>query len=152
MCEGLLDFGFNGIYIDQYQVPTESLDHPDVNNHMVDMLRKMKALVKAANPENVTCANIMAARPTGKAGREFLRRTKIVDYGLTESENTDLSKDIRWWIEKTNLQFFILSHGNYESHKRKVEMAKKLDQPFCLFVPTPFDKADPRILKLYEKF
>lgn len=149
-CEGLLDFGFDGIYIDQHQEATESAEHPDINEQMMDMLTRMRNMVKEANPNNVICANVMSGIPQGKKGEEFIRRTKVADYGLTESADVDISEALKVWAEKTGLRFFFLSHGTFESHQRKVEIAKKLGQPLCLFIPSPLDEADPRILRLYE--
>lgn len=149
-CEGLLDFGFDGIYLDQHQEATESAEHPDINEQMMEMLTRMRAMVKEANPENVICANIMSGAPAGKKGEEFVRRTKIADYGLTESADSDISAALTAWMEQTGLQFFFFSHGTLESHVRKVAAAKQLQQPLCLFIPSPLDEADPRILKLYE--
>lgn len=149
-CEGLLGFGFDGIYIDQHQESTESVEHPEINKSMVEMLKSMRKMVKEANPENAICANVMSGAPEGKKGREFVRRTKVADYGLTESADSDIKADLQSWMDQTNLKFFFFSHGTFESHKRKVRIAKSLKQPLCLFVPTPLGKADPRILKLYE--
>lgn len=149
-CQGLLDFGFDGIYMDQHQEATESAEHPDINEQAMDMLQQMRTMVKSANPKHVICANIMSGAPEGKKGEEFIRRTCIADYGLTESANTDVSASLKIWIEKTNLKFFFFSHGLFESHQTKVALAKELNQPLCLFLPTPLDEADPRILKLYE--
>lgn len=149
-CEGLLDFGFDGIYIDQHQDSTASIEHPDINEQAMNMLKRMRRMVKEANTENVICANVMAAAPIGKKGREFVRRTTIADFGLTESANNDISADLKVWIKKTKLPFFIFSHGCYESHRRKIRIAKALNQPLCLMVPVPLDEADPRILRLYE--
>lgn len=151
VCEELLSFGFDGIYIDQHQESTESADHPNINAEMMDMLKTMRRMVKQANPENVICANIMSGMPEGKKGREFVRRTKIADYGLTESADSDISGALNAWIKQTGLEFFFFSHGTYESHKRKIATARKLKQPLCLFIPSPLDEADPRILKLYER-
>ena len=150
MCEGLLDFGFDGIYLDQHHEPINSVDHPDINAHTMDMLRTMRKMVKAANPNNLICANAGSSLPVGRKGREFVRRTKVADYGLTESADQDVSRALKGWIDRAGLQFFFLSHGTYESHKRKVQIAKRLKQPLCLLLPTPFDKADPRVLQLYE--
>ena len=116
----------------------------------MDMLRSMRKMVKTANPNNVICANVMSALPAGKNGREFVRRTKVADYGLTESSTQNVTKALKGWIDRTGLQFFFLSHGSYENHKQKVQIAKRLKQPLCLLLPTPFDKADPRVLQLYE--
>lgn len=149
-CEGLLEFGFDGIYIDQYQEAFESAEHPDINEQMMEMLTRMRAMVKAANPDNVICANVMSGAPEGKKGEEFVRRTRIADYGLTESADADISGPLKVWLEKTGLPFFLFSHGPFESHQRKVSIARALQQPLCLFVPTPLDEADPRILQLYE--
>lgn len=148
--EGLLDFGFDGIYIDQHQEAWESAEHPDINAQMMDMLTRMRKMVKDGSPENVICANVMAGAPEGKKGKEFIKRTKVADYGLTESADSDISEGLKVWMDQTGLKFFFFSHGTYESHKRKVAIAKKLKQPLCLFLPTPLDEADPRILKLYE--
>lgn len=150
-CEGLLEFGFDGIYIDQHQESTESAEHPAINLQMMDMLTKMRDMVKSASQENVICANVMFGPPEGKKGEEFVRRTRIADYGLTESLNEDISSGLRIWMQKTALRFFFLSHGDYESHRTKVRIARKLKQSLCLMVPMPLDEADPRILELYEK-
>jgi hypothetical protein len=149
-CEGLLEFGFDGIYIDQYQQPTQSVDHPDVNARMLEMLTEMRGRVKAASPEHLICANVMSAPPQGEAGEEFVKRTMVADYALTESADADVAGSIHVWTERTGLSFFFLSHGTYESHRRKVEIARAMGQPLCLLMPTPLDEADPRILQLYE--
>jgi uncharacterized protein YneF (UPF0154 family) len=149
-CEGLLEFGFDGIYLDQHQEATESAEHPDINEEMMDMLSRMRQMVKQAHPQNVICANVMAGIPAGKKGEEFIRRTQVADYGLTESADSDISGPLQVWMEKTGLDFFFFSHGTFESHQRKVAIAKKLNQPLCLFSPAPLDETDPRILKLYE--
>lgn len=150
-CEALLDFGFDGIYIDQHQESTESADHPHINEAMMEMLEEMRRMVKARNPEHLICANIMSGAPEGKKGEEFIRRSKVADYGLTESGDADISDALQKWIDETSLKFFFLSHGDYQSHKTKVAIAKKLQQPLCLLVPTPLDEADPRILELYSQ-
>ncbi len=149
-CEGLLEFGFDGIYIDQHQEATESAEHLDINAQMMDMLTQMREMVKSDSPDNVICANIMAGVPKGKKGEEFIRRTRIADYGLTESADSDVSDALKVWVEMTGLKFFFFSHGTFESHQRKVAIAQRLKQPLCLFCPTPLDEADPRILELYE--
>ena len=150
-CQGLLDFGFDGIYLDQHQEATESAYHKDINKAMLEMLRTMRKMVKAHSADHVICANVMSGAPAGRVGREFIKRTRVADYGLTESEDKDISDGLKAWIDATSLQFFIFSHGNFASHKRKVALAKRLKQPLCLFLPTPLDQADPRILKLYER-
>jgi hypothetical protein len=148
--EGWLEFGFDGIYLDQHQESWESFDHPDINEQMMDMLTTTREMVRAANPKNIICANIMSGAPEGKKGEEFVRRTRVADYGLTESADDDISAALRAWVAETGLKFFFFSHGTYESHRRKVAIARKMQQPLCLFLPTPMDEADPRILKLYE--
>jgi endo-alpha-1,4-polygalactosaminidase (GH114 family) len=150
MVEGLLEFGFDGIYIDQHQESTESAEHPDINEQMMEMLNATRAMVKSANPNHVICANVMSGAPQGKKGEEFIRRTKIADYGLTESADSDIAASLQTWIERTGLPFFFFSHGTFESHQRKVALAKELQQPLCLFLPTPLEEADPRIVSLYE--
>ncbi len=149
-CEGLLDFGFDGIYMDQHQEATESAEHSDINEQAMEMLEGMRTMVKTANPNHVICANIMSGAPAGKKGEEFIRRTCVADYGLTESADSDVSESLKIWIEKTGLQFFFFSHGLFESHQTKVALARELNQPLCLFIPTPLDEADPRILRHYE--
>lgn len=150
-CEGLLDFGFDGIYLDQHQESWESADNPQINEAMLQMLADVRAMVKARSPEHVLCANVMSGAPAGKKGEEFIRRTRVADYGLTESADADVSAGLKVWIERTGLSFFFFSHGTFESHRRKVQIAKELGQPLCLFLPTPMDQADPQILRLYER-
>lgn len=150
-CEGLLDFGFDGIYMDQHQESTDSAVHLDINEAAMDMLTQMRTMVKERNPDYKIVANVMSGAPEGKKGEEFLRRTRIADYGLTESADKDISDSLQIWIEKTSIPYFFFSHGTFESHQRKVALARELNQPLCLFLPTPFDQADPRILALYEQ-
>src|SRR5262245_2512236 len=114
------------------------------------MLMEMRGMAKAASPEHVICANVMSAPPQGEAGEVFVKRTLVADYALTESADNDVAGSLQVWIERTGLSFFFLSHGTYESHRRKVEIARDLGQPLCLLMPTPLDEADPRILRLYE--
>ncbi len=150
MVRGLLEFGFDGIYIDQHQEGTACVDHPNINEAALEMLQEMKRLVRADSPENVVIANVMSGHPDS-CDPNFVERTKVADYGLTESGTADIQDSLKAWITRTGLKFFFFSHGTYESHLTKVEQAKKLGQPLCLFTPRRFADTDPRILKLYER-
>ena len=150
MVRGLLDFGFDGIYIDQHQEGTVCVDHPDVNERALDMLQEMRRLVKDDSPDNVICANIMSGPPSAHHP-QFAERTKVADIGLTESANQDIQASINAWIDATGLSFLIFSHGSFESHKTKVEQALAMNQPLCLFTPYRLSDTDPRILELYAR-
>lgn len=146
---GLLEFGFDGIYIDQHNEGTLCVDHPHVNDSALQMLREMREMVKTDSPERIICANVMSGHPDAH-NQAFVERTGVADFGLTESAEKDVRDNLSAWIDRTNLSFFFFSHGSYESHATKVEQARSLGQPVCLFSPYRLEETDPRILRLYE--
>lgn len=149
MVKGLLEFGFDGIYIDQYRYGMECVEHPEANDAAHRMLADTRRLVKQRSKENLICANVGSHHPKDEHP-EFVERTRLMDYGLTESATGDIRERLAGWMEETGLSFFFMSHGSYESHMTKVKQAKELGQPLCIFSPLRLSDTDPRILKLYE--